>query len=79
MRFLSKGPRIDLELTRIDLRLASDDLPQTGPEMASDDLPDWSRDVPSSEQALFNVLLTIAELKHRPSKDWIRPPSQSQE
>ena len=55
-----------------------------------DDLPDWSRDDPPdtsrtlisslshmavSNEALFEVLLTIAEVNEVSSKDWIRPPT----
>ena len=31
------------------------------------------------ETAVFHVLLTVAELKTEMSKDWIRPPTRSQE
>ena len=33
----------------------------------------------TENKALFDVLLTIGELNNDPSKDWIRPPSPSQE
>ena len=71
------------ELTQID--------PRIDPEWPSPDpSPDWSPDAlpdpyPGPQislcqnKGLFNVLLTIAESKCLPSKDWIRAPSQSQE
>ena len=53
--------------------------PQTGPEMPSDDPPDLDLRTLWQNKALFDVLLTIAELKEEASIDWIRPPTQSQE
>ena len=73
------GPRIDLELTHIDLRY---DLPDTLPDWSRDGpryLPDWSRDGPRSNKALFRVLLTVAERITDPSKDWIAAPTRCQE
>ena len=79
MRFPKIGSRIG---SRIDLELTQND--------PLDDPPDWSRDglrmtLPTSDiglshmavsnKALFNVLLTIGELKPLSSKDWIRPPT----
>ena len=73
------GSRIDPELTRIDPRF---------------NLPDWSRDGPRYDlrtlrstlshtavwnRALFNSLLTVAEVFRVSSKDWIRAPTRSQE
>ena len=55
------------------------DLPQTGPEMALR----WPSDgpqIPYTEyKGSFDVLLTIAEVLTLMSKDWIRPPTWSQE
>ena len=72
-----------LRLTQIDLRI--------DPESTSQDhLPDWSPDALRSlypgpqislwsNKALFHVLLTVAEGKRDPSKDWIAPPTCCQE
>ena len=83
MRFLRYGlrltrydPQID---PQIDPDMTSQLTLQTGPEMASDDPPGPHIQDHTQNKALFQLLLTIAELEHEPSKDWIRPPSQSQE
>ena len=67
------------ESTQNDLRIDPQIDLQTGPQMTlrSPDDPQIQGD--PQNKALFNTLLTIAELKEPPSKDWIRPPSQSQE
>ena len=70
-------------MTRIDLELTPESTlpgtPQTGPQMPSDDPQMPHIQTLPENKALFDVLLTVAELKWLPSKDWIRPPTQCQE
>ena len=76
--------------SRIDLRLTSESTLLT----LRSDPPDWSRDVlvnrgsdlrtgPSqtavSNRPVLHVLLTVADVLRVSSKDWIRPPTCSQE
>ena len=79
MRFPRTGLDRVLELTRIDPESTLQDPSQT-----------WSRDAlrsPISQtsetygqnKALFNTLLTVADILGVRSKDWIRPPTCSQE
>ena len=79
MRFPRKGLDMASDMT-------SDD-PQNDPP---DDPPDWSRDaLPdlhirpqisyAQNKGFFYTLLTVAEVKDLRAKDWIRPPTQSQE
>ena len=83
MRFprygLDMGPRHPQIDPQIDLQIDPQDLLQTGPQMAlrcpSDDL----RYPYAQNKGIFKVLLTVGELKTVPSKDWIRPPTPSQE
>ena len=78
-----KGPRMTSEWTQNDLRYGP---PRLVPRWSRDGLPDPDIDLPTtlshtavSKEALFSSLLTIAERKEVSSKDWIAPPSRSQE
>ena len=65
--------------------------PQNDPRIDPDmTLPDWSSDGPQTpisrpqishaqNKDLFDTFITFAERITLPSKDWIAPPSQSQE
>ena len=68
-----------LEWVQNSLRIDLESTLQTGS-------PDWSRDASDDPQmtlskrdpqnkALLEVFITFAELKDRPSRDWIRPPT----
>ena len=82
MRFPRIGSRMTQNGSQNDLRMTL----QTT-------LPDWSRDGPQidlptlrsalshmavSNNTVFKVLLTIAEVKDLSSQDWIRPPTRCQ-
>ena len=68
--------RIDPELTRIR---PSRPPTRTGPQMALRCPYPGPQNTYAQNKGLFDVLLTIAEVKHLPSRDWIRPPSCCQE
>ena len=69
-------PQIDL---RMDPQMDPPDWSQTGPQMTLQTLISLASDTYAQNKALFHVLLTIAEVKQLPSRDWIRPPSRCQE
>ena len=69
--------------SQIDLRLTSRMTLQDPP---SDWSPDTLRSLISRPQisrpqnkGLFDTFISFADIEQEPSKDWIRPPSQSQE
>ena len=79
MRF----PRMGLEWVQngsnIDLRIDPPDRSRDGSQMSLRSPISQTSDINGPNKALFHVLLTIADRKEGRSKDWIRPPSQSQE
>ena len=69
--------------SQIDLRMTPEstlpDHPQTGPEITLRSPISRPQISYSQNMALFNVLLTVAEIKEVRSKDWIRAPTCCQE
>ena len=63
----------------MDLRMTLPDHTQTGPEMTLRSPISQPQISNGQNKALFHVLSTIAEEIGDPSKDWIAPPSRSQE
>ena len=78
MRFLRYGSRIDQNDLRIDPRIDPPRPSQTGPQIPLRSLISRPQISYSPYKALFSVLLTVADIKRVPSKDWIRPPSRCQ-
>ena len=78
MRFLSKGPEWVQNGSRNDLRITLPDWSPDGPEMTLRSTSQPQIDPPvirPSNMTVFNVLLTVADIKHVSSIDWIRPPT----
>ena len=75
MRFLRYGPGRVQKGSQNGLRMTLPGPPQTGPQMALRSPYAGPQISYAQNKALFDTLLTIAELKDVSSKDWIRAPT----